>query len=293
MQLDIVPGKYVVAVSGGVDSMVLLDLLASHPGVELVVAHFEHGIRDDSDDDRQLVGQTAQRYGLPFVYEHGNLGPKVSEATARAARYAFLRRVQAEQGAAAIVTAHHQDDVIETAIINLVRGTGPRGLSSLKSTGDIVRPLLGIPKVDLLAYANEHHVMWHEDSTNSDDRYLRNYIRRYVVARMTPAQRAGFLSHIATAANQNQEIDKLVQGLGSRQEQGGGLARSWFIMLPYDVSCTVLAEWLRQEGAQFDRKTINRLVVFAKTAQAGKRADVDAGHIMEAGKKHITLHARV
>src|SRR5690606_5271626 len=106
--IKIRPGKYVVAVSGGVDSMVLLDLLRQKPKLELIVAHFDHGIRPDSAEDRKLVQRVAKHYDLPFVYAEGKLGPKASEALAREARYAFLRRVQAEQGAEAIITAHHQ-----------------------------------------------------------------------------------------------------------------------------------------------------------------------------------------
>src|SRR5438309_11792005 len=99
MELQIMPGKYVLAVSGGVDSMVLLDLLAAQPGIELIVAHFDHGIREDADADRQLVEAAATRYGLPFVAARGQLGAQASEATAREARYRFLQQVRQEQGA--------------------------------------------------------------------------------------------------------------------------------------------------------------------------------------------------
>src|SRR5690606_4946866 len=127
------PGHYVVAVSGGVDSMALLDMVAkqSRPKVSFTVAHFDHGIRDDSHLDRRLVGEVAQRHNLPFVYERGELGAGASEALAREARYAFLRKVQHSTGARGIMTAHHHDDVVETAVLNMLRGTGRKGLSSL------------------------------------------------------------------------------------------------------------------------------------------------------------------
>jgi tRNA(Ile)-lysidine synthase len=177
MQVDVKPGKYVVAVSGGVDSMVLLDLLRSLPGVELIVAHFEHGVREDSDEDRKLVEKAAKQYGLAFVCEHGNLGAGISEAAAREARYAFLNRVKAQNDAQAIITAHHEDDLLETAILNILRGTGRKGLSSLGSTEDIIRPLLHVSKKTIRDYATAHGIAWHEDSTNESDVYLRNYIR--------------------------------------------------------------------------------------------------------------------
>src|SRR4051794_16456164 len=131
MKIYVGPGKYVVAVSGGVDSVGLLDLLRMDPGVKLTVSHFDHGIRDDSHLDRAHVQALARRYQLPFVYDKGALGPGASEAEARTARYQFLDNVKTKTGAHAIVTAHHQDDVLETAIINLLRGTGRKGLSSL------------------------------------------------------------------------------------------------------------------------------------------------------------------
>ena len=160
------PGKYVVAVSGGVDSVALLHLLLEanderrtmndedspssvlRPPFRFVVAHFDHGIRKDSAEDRKLVQAMAQKIrGLPFVYDEGRLGPRASEATARLARYTFLRRVLQASGARAIVTAHHQDDLLETAIINLLRGTGRKGLTALGSRSDICAAASGRSQV--------------------------------------------------------------------------------------------------------------------------------------------------
>src|SRR5689334_19288064 len=124
MITDVQPGKYVLAVSGGVDSMVLLHALQGRPGVKLVVAHYDHGIRPDSHEDRHLVQVVAAQHGLPFEYEEDWLGWGTSEETAREARYNFLERTRQRHKSDAIITAHHQDDVLETAIINLLRGTG-------------------------------------------------------------------------------------------------------------------------------------------------------------------------
>jgi tRNA(Ile)-lysidine synthase len=290
MKIDIRPGKYVVAVSGGVDSMVLLDMLArmaSDAGSRLlfVVAHFDHGIREDSDQDQQMVAAATQARALPYIYEQGFLGADASEAQAREARYAFLRRVQAEQGADAIVTAHHQDDVLETAVINMIRGTGSRGLGSLRSTGDIVRPLLGVTKRELHEYAKAHNVAWQEDSTNQDERYLRNYIRRQLMPKLTPAHRVALLSATQLAANLNEEIEQLLMPyINSTQ-----LDRRWFVHLPHQVAAETMAAWLRHNHVVFDRKTVERLVVFAKTGQPGKRASLDSKRQLAASKEHITL----
>ena len=163
MKLDVKPGKYVLAVSGGVDSMVLLDLLSKLPDIELVVAHFNHGIRDDSDEDEGLVIAAAQRYGLPFAVGLGKLGPCTSEDEARQARYAFLEEVQEDFEAGGIITAHHLDDLIETAFLNILRGTNSRGLIAITDNPKITRPILKTSKKSILKYAQEHSLRWRED----------------------------------------------------------------------------------------------------------------------------------
>ena len=131
--------RYVVAVSGGVDSVVLLHQMVQDGGSELVVAHFDHGIREDSDLDAQFVRELAQSYRLPCEVRREELGSGASEELARNRRYAFLREV-AKKHRATIVTAHHMNDIPETIAINLTRGTGWRGLAVLGS--DVHRPLL-------------------------------------------------------------------------------------------------------------------------------------------------------
>jgi len=287
------PGKYVVAVSGGVDSMVLLDVLRRLPGVELVVAHYEHGIREDSDEDRKLVEHVAEQYGLTYTYEHGHLGAGASEATARAARYAFLRTVKKQTGAKAILTAHHQDDVIETAIINILRGTGRKGLSSLKDTGELVRPFLHIAKADILKYAHKHHVAWHEDSTNTSDLYLRNYIRQRVLPRLGEAGKQAFLSYISKASDVNPIIDSLLLHDITTHTDKNGMVRHWFIMQPHAVCKEVTAAWLRHAGVhEFDAKAIERLVIAIKVDVPGKVRDVNAGYFLKVGKTHVQLLQR-
>src|SRR3989338_6989044 len=106
--------------------------------------------------------KTAQKYGLPFEVGHGRLGKAASEETARQARYEFLDKVKRKYKADAIITAHHQDDLIETAFLNILRGTGRKGLSSIVNP-KIRRPILNVPKAEILAYAKQHHLKWYED----------------------------------------------------------------------------------------------------------------------------------
>jgi tRNA(Ile)-lysidine synthetase-like protein len=273
MDFAILPGKYVVAVSGGVDSVVLLDLLRGRPGVELVVAHFEHGIRADSDEDRKLVEEVAENYGLPFVFRRGNLGVGASEERARHARYKFLREVMATKGAKAIITAHHQDDVIETAILNLIRGTGRRGLSALRSHGDLLRPLLEAPKHDIITYARDHNLRWREDITNNSSAYIRNYIRAFIVPRLGEAGRRELLQIVRRMRELNEQTDQEIAKLFNLTNDE--IDRKQFIMLPHAVSREAIAAWLRSHRlGHFDQKTIDRLVIAAKTFAPGKKADI-------------------
>ncbi|HSX29754.1 MAG TPA: tRNA lysidine(34) synthetase TilS [Candidatus Saccharimonadales bacterium] len=294
MDIAIKPGTYIVAVSGGVDSMVLLDLLARQKeDLRLIVAHFEHGIRPDSEADFKLVQAAAKKYGLPFAAAHGKLGPDASEAAARTARYAFLEQLLAEEKADAIITAHHQDDVLETAILNMLRGTGRLGLSSLRSRDHLLRPLLGYSKQGILDYAAQHDIVWHEDSTNADERYLRNYIRHSIVPRLGVQGRAMLLERIEQARAINDQIDELLNKDIDLQPAPDQLGRKWFIQLPYAVSTEVMATWLRRQGiTQFDRTLIDSLVVQAKTKASGKMADIDAGHMLKFSKENIHLTTR-
>ncbi|HSW37771.1 MAG TPA: tRNA lysidine(34) synthetase TilS [Candidatus Saccharimonadales bacterium] len=305
MDIELESGKYVVAVSGGVDSVVLLALLAKQVqspkskvqgfrpstfDLQLIVAHFDHGIREDSSQDRQFVQALARKYGLPFVYDEGRLGPDASEATARAARYQFLRKVQRASGARAIITAHHQDDLLETAILNLVRGTGRKGLSSLASNHDLRRPLLDISKQAIIDHAESHSLDWREDPTNTDLNYLRNHIRHRLMPRLQESDRQKLLEILVTAKRLNDELDQALTNHLHLQPKSGQLDRQWFVSLPHAVAREIMAAWLRAGGVpNFDRRTLERLVIGSKISLPGKQLDVLQGLSLQIGKEFLAL----
>lgn len=290
MDIVIEPGTYVVAVSGGVDSMVLLDVLRQQPNLKLVVAHFDHGIRHDSGVDKDIVKQVAHQHGLPFVYHEAKLGPGASEDVARKARYEFLHAVREASGARAIITAHHHDDALETAVINMLRGTGRKGLSSLQSRQTIYRPLLHIEKQALRNYAKDQGLVWREDSTNEDTRYLRNYVRSRIMSQFSDEDRAKLKQIITRAAEINAELDTQLMNYMHVQSHAGKLDRHTFLRLPHTVAKEVMAAWLRQHGiADFDQKTLERLVVRAKTLAPGKITDVLRGTSLVVSKESLAL----
>ena len=289
MNVRVEPGSYVAAVSGGVDSIVLLDILSRNKNLKLTVAHFDHGMREDSAEDRRFMQELAKKYNLPFVYDEGHLGAGASEAKARTARYAFLRQVKQASGAQAIITAHHQDDVLETAILNMLRGTGRKGLTSLQSHPDTIRPLLGVTKSALLGYAQVQTLKWREDPTNQDEIYLRNYVRHSILPIFSENDRSKLVRLITKMEATNRELDKALENLLNSQSEGT-IDRQWFNRLPHAVAKEIMASWLRSNQIRdFNSQTLERLVTAAKTAAAGKRFPVLAGLNLLVYRDHLAL----
>lgn len=295
MEINLEPGKYVVAVSGGVDSVALLHLLHHQNTIsrvrpwKMVVGHFDHGIRDDSKANCDFVAKLTDEIGLKFYSAEGKLGPKASEATAREARYKFLRKVKTETGSKAIITAHHQDDLIETILINILRGTGRKGLSPMRNSKDVTRPLLGLPKKEILQYAKKHDLTWWEDETNLDQTYLRNYLRHSVLPKLTAIQRQEILDLASSSQSRNASIDSILSSLIGEK---GMVDRQWFASLPHNVASEVMAEWLRTKQISFDKKTIAHLSISAKTLNPGSTVQISQGWELLIGKNSIRLHRR-
>lgn len=279
--------NYVIAVSGGVDSVVLLDMVAKKrvlvDSEQIVVAHFDHGIRDDSAEDEVFVGALAKVYGYTFESKHEELGTHASEERARDRRYAFLRSV-AKKYAATIVTAHHADDVVETIAINLTRGTGWRGLAVLDSLG-IERPLLAMRKSELLAYALEHRLEWREDSTNADMKYLRNSLRGNVRhCKDSIIERLG--SYRRHQILLRQEIDTEV----TRLLGAGPLSRYMFISVSQQVGRELLrGALIAKTGQGATRPQLDRALLAIKALQAGKRYEVNSLATLRFTKAHFVI----
>ena len=295
MNIRVEPGLWVVAVSGGVDSIALLHMLhgyaqANPHTAKFIVAHFDHGIREDSHEDRKLVQQLAKLYNFPFVYEQANLGADASEAVARKARYDFLESVRDSSGAIGIITAHHHDDLLETSIHNLIRGTGRRGLTALRSNSAVQRPLLQVPKQRLKEYAKANGLVWREDVTNADTKYLRNYIRHNVLAKFPDSKRAELAILVADMHAINDEIDSIVAGMLHVQPHVDKLDRAWFIALPHDVAREVVYAWLRAHSVQdISRKMVERLIVYMKTAKPAQHFPVDKNWQLGISKNTLAL----
>lgn len=267
--------QYVVAVSGGVDSVVLLDMLArgelKTDDDELIVAHFDHGIRAESAADAKFVRGLAEHYGLPFETKREELGAGASEELARERRYAFLRDV-AKRHDGRIVTAHHADDVVETIAINLTRGTGWRGLAVLDSP-DIERPLLDRTKQELQTYAKEHGLLWHEDATNADTTYLRNDLRQRLAGLDSETHRL-----LRLYRDRQVFIRKEIDNETKRIVRPSPYARYLFIMAPEPAAIELLRRvFVRETGVSPTRPQLATALLAIKTYKQGKRYEVAGG----------------
>ena len=215
------PG-WCVALSGGLDSTVLLHLLASLAQREalppLSAIHIHHGLQAAADAWPAHCRELCAALSVPLQVEYVQVLPEASlERAAREARYAaFAARLGAGE---VLLTAQHRDDQAETLLFRLLRGAGVQGLSAMPvsralGVGQLVRPLLKCSRDELLAYAREHKLTWIEDPSNADERFSRNYLRRQVLPALlsrwpqASASMARSAAHLSEAA---QLLDELAQ----------------------------------------------------------------------------------
>lgn len=183
--------RILLTVSGGVDSMVMLSLF-TEAGYRIGVAHCNFQLRGtESEEDEELVAAEAARLGVPFynrrfeTEQEMELTGESMEMAARRLRYAWFHELCETEGYSAIAVAHHADDSVETFFINLLRGTGLRGLTGISTqVGRIVRPLMFATRKEILEYAVQHKIPYREDSSNRSVKYLRNKIRLGLVPRI-------------------------------------------------------------------------------------------------------------
>lgn len=281
---------YILAISGGIDSVVLLHKLASvkPDWITYIVAHVNHGIRTDSDDDEQFVSSLAKDNDFTFESINLKLGKDASEELAREKRYDFLFSVLKKYKAEAIITAHHQDDVLETMMVNMLRGTGPRGLVGFQRK-QIIRPFLNTPKATLEVYASKHKLAWRNDSTNSDEKYLRNYVRARLMPRLNE-HRAEFLSIRQQTIVICSELDTLCKRILVQSLEKKALVRVRFVILPYVVQKELIACWFRMYGISFDKILIEHAVLAIKTLKAGKIFQLNSKTTLIMTKNTIILN---
>lgn len=258
-------GKLILALSGGIDSMVLADMLLQSKA-DFVLAHCNFHLRgEESNGDEKFVRDYAERKGLTlYVKQFDTLNyaeeHKLSiEMAARELRYAWFEELRQQLNYDYVAVAHHADDQLETFFINLLRGAGIKGLKGMqKVNGRIIRPLLDISREEIHQYAIENGLTWREDHTNAETQFLRNKIRHEllpVIDGISKEGRSAILKSINHLASENELYRELVKEklsqLATQEALGTSLRgrndRS------NDVGEQLLFEWLRDFGFNSDQ----------------------------------------
>src|SRR5438128_6304541 len=230
------PGeRVVVAVSGGPASLALLSVLREIlPAVplHLTVAHFDHGWRADSRDDRDFVAATAAMWGYDFRTARAADDTPHTENAARTARYAFLRQTATQTSSTAIALGHTLDDQVETLLLHLLRGSGSRGLAAMRRRdGDLARPLLDIARDDIEAYLSRLHLTPRRDASNADARFTRNRLRQQLLPAIDAFDPAAH-ELLARTADILSEEDRFLEAHVARLPDDIARARDAFGHLP-------------------------------------------------------------
>ena len=290
--LELAPGRALVAVSGGPDSMALLDLLVrsgeAHR-LELVVAHVDHGIDARSAEAAGLVRRAAGKRGLPFELLQLALGPRATETAAREARLAALELLRRRAGASVVLLAHHADDQAETVLMRALRGSGPAGLAGMPARrGALVRTLLPFRRDELARYVLEHRIeVWH-DPANADERHLRSWIRTdllpHIEARL-PGVRESLLDTAGQARHARDAWDAVLDrlpGLDPRAEDGG-ISVAAPVLAGYDsaLGAAVAGALGRRAGYPIGPRRSARLLTLAAAGESGRHVPLGAGWIAE------------
>lgn len=277
---------YIVAVSGGVDSVVLLDKISRVDGIKVIVAHFDHQIRGQSSaDDAELVRQLAAKYNYKYEIMRGGLGPTASEEEAREARYRFLRSVASDhQGR--LVVAHHFDDVIESIAINIERGTGWQGLAVMDAP-DVLRPLINWTKDQIIQYAKANNLKWNEDETNSSDKYLRNRLR-YKIKQEVPFENRLILFECFW---RQRALKRAILSEARRFYNSKGQYRRYFwVMLDYRLAVELFRLIVKfQFQLSITTPQAEQALIAIKTSKKGATYQVGEGVYLEFSLKNFVL----
>ena len=301
-----VPGRsLLVAVSGGLDSTVLAQLLGAlrEPlGLELAIGHVNHGLRGAaSEADEVAVAAIARHLGVAFLCERvdpalrtrggpSRTRPSLQEA-ARSLRREALARMRERAGCAHVATAHHADDQAETVLMRLLRGCGPDslgGIAELSADGVSVRPLLAVPRAEIAAYACDNDLSWREDSSNADPRYTRNRLR----AQLLPGLVKDFnprllraIGDLAEAQRRDSEwlgeiVEEEASHVFDRQENGAlrTAARGW-AERPEGLARR-LVKWALIDvggGRDLSRAHLMRVLSFLREGRPGRAIQLPGG----------------
>jgi tRNA(Ile)-lysidine synthase len=287
-----------LAVSGGLDSMALLHAMATVARARIAaVATMDHGTGPAATTAAAHVARAAAALGLPVVTERLASSEAVlggREATWRRERYRFLRGV-AETMGARVVTAHTEDDHVETVLMRVLRGSGTRGLAGLRAPSDVVRPFLHLRRETLAAYARGAGVRWKEDPSNRSRLFLRNRVRHEILPALRladPTIDATLLDLSRRAAEWRAEVEAFVD-LRLRPERAAGrslvVGSEELSAFDRDSLAVLWGSLAGRVGLALDRRGTRRLAAFTKSKAASGNVPLSGGWCVEARRDCYVL----
>ncbi|MDL2235856.1 tRNA lysidine(34) synthetase TilS [Christensenellaceae bacterium OttesenSCG-928-L17] len=282
----------VVGVSGGADSVALLHILLSQSSNPVFAAHLHHGIRGaQADADADFVRKLCKELSVPCTIQHADTpayatahGMSIEEA-ARTLRYSFLRETLTKTGARFVVTAHHMDDQAETILMHLLRGAGLSGLCGMRTvSGDILRPLLCVPRAEILRYVAAHNLPFCTDETNFDTAYTRNRIRMELMPALKTYNPAivQTLSNMAALLQEDEDLltAQAKSALHDARVDAGVYHKEPLAQLPNALKSRAVRLILLHEGALYGagQATIARVCKLL-TARTGAKVLLPGGKL--------------
>jgi tRNA(Ile)-lysidine synthase len=212
--------KYLVAVSGGVDSIVLLDILSKQK-LDINVIHVNHCIREEADADEEFVKLLTKSYGFNFFSKKIDI-PGISEnknveMVAREERYKFFYETLDKYNFNYLVLGHNQNEQAETIFLNILRGVSVsalKGMQTINEDAKILRPLLDWNKQKIINYAKDNNLTWVEDKTNEDIKYDRNWIRHIIFPELS--KRRNIIKNLSQKANYFKNLENFLNEEGNK-----------------------------------------------------------------------------
>jgi len=271
--------KLLVAVSGGIDSMVCAHILHKYR-YPVSIVHCNFQLRgEESDEDAAFVNKWAAKNNIPCLEKKFRLKKTRGESTqmlARDARYEWFGQLAKEKDFGYIVTAHHLDDMIETSLMNIIRGTGINGLKGMPAmNGNIIRPMVFISRKEIEAYAKKEKIKWREDSSNKTEAYKRNKIRHQLIPllqslnpKFTDTYRQNLANWAAAARLYNQAVNRLKTDMVHFDEALGGFKISMLELMARGITPEILFELITEFGFNTDQA---RQIYEALETQPGKK----------------------
>lgn len=302
-------GKVAAGVSGGPDSICLLLLLKElcrELEACLCAVHVHHGLRgEEADEDEAFVRELCAREGIPLrvfsfdVRERAAREKLSLEEAGRLCRYEAFRETAAELGGARIAVAHHADDQAETVLFHLFRGTGIRGLCGMEPVhDDIIRPLLGVRRQEILEWLESRGLDWRTDSTNESVEYTRNRIRSEILPCAAAHINARAVPHIAEAAGELSEIERFLEKRTEEafrlyvreEEEGCFLFEAGFEKLDPVLQRRLLRLCMERTGGLKDVERVHiQILLELMEKQTGSRADLPGGRQARREYRGISL----